>query len=595
MAVATLSPTAISVRAAKPSYAYGATVAIQVQTSASNGLIRVGMPSDIPTNAVVSSAILTMTQRANFTGANTVSVQRNSSGFSASKVTWNNRPGVSGSAVSVSKTGSADKTLWAFDVTPDVSAFLAGTVNNSGWRLSTTSANSLPFQGSAAATGKPQLVITYLTPTDAPISLVPAGNQAVSLAKPWLTFQAPPDTTAINVQIDADMLGVADFDSGDVLQTVGSLDTSTTAWAGLTAGGVSLYWRARTKSGLGYSAFSTWAQMRRVSKPTVTITSPGATSDDTTPPVVWSVAGGTQVAWQVLITNSKGKVVADSGQTVGTEVTYTPTKAVTYEGSTATIEVRVWDSVDRVATPGDLPYAVATLTFTGQGTGSVTPATSVTATSDGFLPAVTVTGTRAAAPDSWTVMRDDGQGFVRIATGLSPASATLAPYLDWTADPNKPHVYKASPVITGTGTASGGPTFTISPTCAGIWLVDPDTPTIRSVVWGTDEGDFDATELAIIHQPVAGPPVRRVIYRPPLSGSVSGDLIDVPAVSADASIANLYDFKQNSRDLRLILGDRNLLVRIGDVLVVPVPDSDLDRHSRVSFSWWQQDAPPWSP
>lgn len=592
MAVSTLSPMMVSVRSAKPSYAYGATATVPLLTSAASGLIRVGMPSDIPANASVVSAILTVQQQGNVAGSVTLQLQRHSANWTTSKVTWANRPNVSGTVViPPAKTAPTDATLWSFDVTADVAAFVLGTVANYGWRLNTTSATTVNMRGSAAAVGKPQLVITYLTPADAPINLTPAGNQAVSVAKPWLTFQAPPDTTAINVQVDADQIGAPDFDSGDVNATVGALDSSTTAWSGLAAGGASLYWRARTKSALGYSAFSAWAQMRRVAKPTVTITSPTATSDDLTPPVVWSVAGGVQVSWQVRVTNSAGAVVADSGQIVGTDTTWTPPKAVTTEGSTATVEVRVWDNVDRVATPGDLPYANTTLTFTAAGTASVSPATGMTAVADGFAPFVTVTGTRGSAPDSWTVVRDAQ----RVATGLSPASANLAAYQDWTAEPNKPHVYRAAPNTVATGTASGGPTVTVTPTCLGIWLVDPADTTKRAVIWGDDEGDFDATELAVIHQPIAGPPVRRVIYRPPLSGSVAGDLVDAGGVTADSQIAALYDFKGKDRDLRLILGDRNLLVRIGDVLIVPTPDSDLDRHSVVSFTWWQQDAPPWSP
>jgi hypothetical protein len=331
--------------------------------------------------------------------------------------------------------------------------------------------------------------------------------------------------------------------------------------------------------------------MQYVAKGTVTITSPTATSDDTTPPIVWSFAGGTQTAWQVIITNSAGKVLADSGRMVGPETTWTPPKAVTTEGSSATVEVRIWDNVDRVATPLDPTYSSATLTFTAAGTASVGPALTVTAVPDGTRPLVTITATRGSAPDSWTVIRDG----VRIATGLSPASANLAAYQDWTADPNKPHVYRAAPYTNGTGTASGGPTATVTPSCLGIWLIDPANPTSRAVIWGDDAGSWDSSELAVIHQPIAGPPIRRVAYRPPASGGVSGELVDVGALTADAQIAVLYDFKGDDRDLQLVLGDRNLLVRIGDLAIQPVPDSDRDRHSLVSFSWWEQGTPPWSP
>jgi hypothetical protein len=336
--------------------------------------------------------------------------------------------------------------------------------------------------------------------------------------------------------------------------------------------------------------------MRQVAKGTVTITSPGATSDDTTPPVMWTFSG-TQQSWRVLITNAKGQVMADSGQIVGTVQAWTPPKAVASEGATATVEVRVWDGVDRATTTSDPPYANSLLTFTIQGVGSVAPATSVQAVTDGFSPAVTVTSTRATQPDSWQVWRADGTGAPTLLSGATGLPHPLN-YQDWTADMNKPHTYYAVPYINGTGRGQVGgvaPKVTVVPRCTGIWLLDPADPATRAVIWGDDAGDWDASELAVIHQPIAGPPIRRVAYRPPLSGSVTGELLDVLGTTADNQITALYDFKGDSRDLRLILGDRNLLVRIGDLLVAALPDSDLDRHSAVSFSWWQQGATPWSP
>lgn len=595
MATATLSPTVASIRSAKPTYVYGATARIQLITNAAQGLVRIGMPSDIPANAVVSSAVLTFYQFDVFVGSKTLTVQRQATAWKMSTATWNNRGSVSGTAVNVTQSGTADRTAWAFTVTTDVQAWINGTVPNYGWRLSSNSATNSPVRGSAATYGKPVLVITYVVPAKEPTNLIPAGNQAVSVAKPVLTFQAPPDMTHLNVQIDADTNSPYDFDSGDVASSTGVYDsTAAAAWAGLTAGGASGYWRVRTKSALGYSAWSTWAQWKRVAKPTVTITSPGATSDDTSPPVVWTVSGGTQTASQVVIRNAAGAVLADSGRVVGTGLTYTPPKAVTTLGSSATIEVRVWDAVDRVAVPGDTAYAVQTQTFTAAGTGAVTPASTCTAVANNFDPSVVITATRGAAPDSWTLYRNDGKGETIVATGLSPASASFS-YTDWSADPNKSHVYRAAPYTSGTGTASGGPTATVTNRCTGIWLVDPATPAKRAVIWGDEAGDFDAGEIAVLHQPLAAPPVRRVAYRPPLSGSCSGELVDAAGQTADAQITNLYDFKQDDRDLRLILGDRNMLVRVGDLTISPTPASGTERYSLVTFVWWQQDSPPWEP
>src|SRR4051812_50221271 len=121
MATVTLSPTVASVRAAKPTYVYGATALVPLLTSASAALVRVGMPSDIPANATVVSAVLTLQQAGAATGAITLTAQRHSATWTMSKVNWSNRPGVGGTVVTPpAKTAPPADTLWTFDVTDDV-------------------------------------------------------------------------------------------------------------------------------------------------------------------------------------------------------------------------------------------------------------------------------------------------------------------------------------------------------------------------------------------------------------------------------------------------------------------------------------------
>lgn len=583
-----LAPLAISVQSVRPTYPYGQLAAMPVSTTAAM-FTRVGLPAAIAEDAVIATATLVLTQREAVSGSTTVNLRRAAAGFTVARTTWNNQPALTGSTVGVTKSSPAAGTLWSFDVTADVQAFAAGTASNFGWRLIATvaAAAGLRFRGPTAQTGQPLLVIDYLEPGEAPEDLSPNGA-VVSIAKPTLSFLVAPDTTAVKVQVDSDTIGTADFDSGEIASTAGQVDLATTAYAGL-ANGATTYWRAQSRGGTGLTAWSAWASFTRTAKATVSITSPATTSDDGSPPILWSVSGGTQESWRVIVRDSVGALVADSGRIGGTATTWVPTKPILKtEGRSVTIEVRVWDSVDRAITPGDPDYSTASRTVVLSTSGGVTNPATVSAVNDGISPSVEITATAASAPDGWAIIRD-GERIYYDAT--QPVSTFT--FVDWTATPNHQHIYRAARIVNN-AVSAGGPTAVITPRVTGLWLVDA-TLGQAAVLYGLDEGSWSAAELAIIHQPIAGPPIRRVAYRPPLSGSISGELVDTNAQDADDSISNLYDFKSSSadRELRFIAGDRNIPVNVGDITVSPAPLSGEDRWSRASFSWMQIDEVPW--
>lgn len=579
----TLAPVAISAQSAKPTYAYGQLANIPLSTTASM-LVRVGLPAAVSETAVISSATLVFTQSVASTGTTTVTLRRNTSAFNVSRTTWDTRPAVTGTTVTVSKASPAVGTLWSFDVTSDVQAFASGTAVNYGWRLAGT-AGSTKFKGSGAATGMPTLVIEYVEPGEAPEDLHP--NGIVSIEKPVLSFLVAPDTTAVQVQVATDVVTV-DFDSGEIATDVGQVDLATTAFGGLTAGATAKLWRARSRGATGLTAWSEWASVQRIAKPTVTITSPTGTADDTSPPILWSVSGGTQESWRVVVTNSAGVTKADSGRVTSADTTWTaPNDLITLEGGAGGITVYIWDNVDREVTTGDPDYATDVETYTLSTTSGVTAAASTTASNDGTFPGVEIEATAAVAPDGWSIIRD---GEV-IHTDMTPGLGFV--YNDLTASPNHEHVYRAARVVGGVR-SHGGPTATITPRCKGVWLIDPETGD-AVVIWGTDSGSWSAEERAVIHVPLAGPPIRRVAYRGPMAGSFSGELVDVGDYTADASIETLYDFKSSeaTRLLHLVIGDRSIPVNVGDIVVTPTPLSGTERLSRVSFTWWQVDDIPW--
>ena len=85
-------------------------------------------------------------------------------------LTWNNQPAVAASATStLALTSSSAKQYYTFDVTADVTAIVAGTASNYGWRIADSAeGNSVAVtamfdakDATADAAGAPGLVIVY--------------------------------------------------------------------------------------------------------------------------------------------------------------------------------------------------------------------------------------------------------------------------------------------------------------------------------------------------------------------------------------------------------------------------------------------------
>ena len=130
---------------------------------------------------------------------------------------------------------------------------------------------------------RPSLYVEWTEAPQAPTDLAPSANDAVSIAAPVVRFQFTDtlgDTTlaAVQVQVATDAAfttGV--WTSAWVSSTDPQLDLAAAGYPGM-AEGASVYWRAKVRDGAGLeSGWSAAAQMRRVSKGTVTITNPPST------------------------------------------------------------------------------------------------------------------------------------------------------------------------------------------------------------------------------------------------------------------------------------------------------------------------------
>lgn len=598
MATVTRSITAVQVASAKASQKFGVITPVKVGADPWWDVLLSMSVAWIPKNATVTSVTLSICGWGTFSGTAELKLCQITSAWTSS-VTWSTLPTLVSTppVASLSRTSPVAGTYWNFssdDLTALVQSWVSGTATNYGLLIASVSGPLVPLRGTGDSAAPPKLTVTYTVPPVAPTGLSPSSG-SVSDAKPILSWDADDDIVEANVQIADDPDSDPDFD-GTLSVVSGLFDLSATDYAGL-ADGDSKVWRVRQRGDGGWSDWSSWASLARNAKPTLSITSPASsTITDGTPPVEWALASGTQVAWQAKLVDANGKVLSDSGRTAGTATAWTPgsaffQKGLTEDGQTGTIQVWVWDDVDRSAGPGSPVTMYAELDVTLELSSGVSPVDTLAAEMSAPSPVVVLTGTRSeGAPDEVAVFRDGVQ--VARYTGTDVFDGTNFEIRDVSAPMLTSTTYRVAPITDG-AIASGGPTVTLTPTCSGIWLVDDEDPTQMVVVWGGDDQDQSEPEQSIEHVPISsdGPieVIRRRMVRLPAQGSVSGLLVDTAGSLAADSEAALANFKGNDAGhlYRLVLGRQSYRCIVGNIDTAEQPtDMAGQRVVAVAFDWW---------
>ena len=441
-----------------------------------------------------------------------------------SGATWDNKPSVSGSTISVNQTAPTDGTEWVFDIKTRAQTVSDAGKGWFGFRLTIDNDALSKFYSSYALTNQPWLELQVSDAPEQPTLLIPDGG-VVSLLKTWVrcdfTDLAGDQTMrAIQVQLDAanNFVSGIDFDSGTVLTDAPQLDLSTTAWAGLTAGS-SIYWRARVQDGsTKWSPWSDPAFFTRQNKSTATITNPPVSGlvTEFTPPITWTF-GGTQTGFRVIIERIASAVglpdtvVHDSEYVNGTATSYSlPVGVLTEDGQSYRLRLRVHDQYDRENLPGDPPYVEVTRVFTVT-TGATTAVSSLAAQAllvyGERSPFVKLTWTRATAPDSFTIKRD---GKV-IDADLDPSSLLVSgtnyAYTDYGATSNVSHTWKVQANVNGINSVDSS-VVTSTVEVPGVWLYDNDFNNMI-LITGVDPGSWEMPENSAEHMVVnARSPVR---------------------------------------------------------------------------------------
>lgn len=563
--------------------------ALKVRTAAGQGFLWFRSPA--PVGTTVSSAILRLRARGASTGSRTLSVYRIGESWKEGQLTWDNRPAVLPSTVVTEAIGTlADGDVVEIDVTSIAQAW-AGGLSNYGVRLDTNAATTHQFYALNSAHG-PELVVTWADNPSQPSDLSPA-ESVTSKDKPYLTFtyedlSGNTALAAVQVQISTSTSFTSPtFDSGEVATTESGLDLATTAFAGL-ADGVTRYWRVRAKDGAGlWSVWSDPVSMTRQDKPDVAITNLGAgVVYDTTPPIIWSVTGGTQVRYRVLVDHvtDPDRWVYDSGVIQSAATTHTISGI--RDDRTYRVRVRVWDGENREATPGDPTYREASETFFLDDDVAVGPPTDLTVTQDGFTPYVLVEFQRSTTPDSLVIIRDGAVATVDAADLF--VSGTTYQYRSHYARPNWPTVYEVRAVVDGRTSASN-PSVTFATKVEGLWLVDRDRQ-VSVTLWGDDEGTWTNDDDASVYTPINGRRVVRVVSgMRGIEGSLSGLLMAGFGKSFDAMVADLYLLKERPyQTVQLYAGDASIEVLVGNITIAPSPKTRSGQMvKRVSFDFWQ--------
>jgi hypothetical protein len=536
------------------------------------------------------------------TATHTVTVRRiTSASWQLSKTNWNNKPTSTTTGqvpVVMSGTSPVGREL-VFDVTAMMQLVSDGAVYG-GFHIVNDIDDFLYLGSTQHPTYKPVLEITWADNPVAPTTLAPSGNRAVSMAKPVLRFDftdvsGSTQLQAVQVQINSTNVWTApSFDSGVVAASVPQLDLATTAYAGL-ADAASVWWRVRTQDGAGlWSDWSDAAQFQRRAKGTLTVTNPPVSGliTEPTPPILWSFTG-TQTAWQIFITTpGSATSVYNTGKVSGTATAHTLPAGILKDDSTYTLNLRVWDNIDREATPGEFTWVHVNRNFTYDYDATIDPVTTLAATDLAPAPGVTLTWSRATAPDSFAIRRDGQIIAANLLPGpLSTGGITYA-YVDPTPDPGRPVTWRVDSIVNGK-TSSANPTVTKTLDTQGIWLTDGGTIQVQIV--GQEQGTWGMGEQSATYTPIGAQKTALVTQAlRGYEGTINGQILSTDTGTLQEKFAALMTLKGGAGRVRWLTIEDSMTIPVLIRNVVAAPAPGQEPVMDVSFDFYQFDELPFT-
>lgn len=552
---------------------------------------------------VILSAILTLRTASVWGGGSeTITAKRIIEAWVEDTITWNDDPAVgSGSAVSAVVSGNG--TL----VTIDVTALVAEAVSNKKWyglRLTTNATTLRDLHASETMTEdyQPKLEVTWTRKPKPPRDLSPSGARAFTTSTPTLTWNFLGDDgesqqDQYRVLVDNDVnFGSPTWDSG----WISSQQESAVVGAALSAD-TTYFWKVACRDEQGReSDFSDVAEIIRRTKGSLTISNPPAPAgnfvEETSPPILWALASRTQRAYRIFLyrlVDAEYIKIHDSGRIAGAGTSYTiPEKdsdsrdrLIRKEGANEyRVTVRVWDTIDREATPGDPTYTELSRDFDFRQSTTPTAPTGLTAAQYNAH-AVKLDWSRTTAPDFWAIIVDGERVRNRLTSAETTEGGTDYGWVYRGAEPLKDHTYEVEAVVLSSGVLkhSDSPpsaVFRLEPT--GIWLMDEDFDTpVRLTGVVVPRFDIGSSETLMTLPGSKKPVLIRQMIRG-WEGVVTGEIhgTDNPNLEAKDYLDNLYRLKRKNvaSDARLLIAANrvNIPVILGKITVGPLPHPTKD-------------------
>lgn len=321
-----------------------------------------------------------------------------------------------------------------------------------------------------------------------------------------------------------------------------------------------------------------------------------------TPAITWDFTA-TQTHFQVQVTSPDGQVLHhDSGKIKSAVHGYTLPKRVLSDNQDYRVVVYVWDDVPREGVTGFPSYVASGRVFHVDFDDSIAPPATLEANQLGVTPFIVLEWERDTAPNSFTIVRNDGAGEFALETDIAPSECEdpttpgVYRWIDYSVLPARPHTYRVRAEVGG-ALSDVGPTVSVTMFPQGIWLLDPGTD--EFVVLGGKEGiSFAAPDNAETYTVLGSlAVVRSVMGLSGLSGTCTNLMLRTrEGVTWDEYERRIYRFKERpATTFRLIMGDLNIPVILGNIVVSLHPETKADQVLKlVTFDWWQVGEHPFS-
>lgn len=597
---------------AKEGTTYGNILKLAVRANASNvQRTYIGFSlKALPANAIIKEAKLRLHVRGSgWTGNNTITVTRIITGWAEKTLNW--RLVANQNKADITTTNQATLAIDDAPAASEHDVIVTDMVTNAaagqafhGFRITVNTNGEKLFHSSEQSTVqyRPQLIISYTLPPDAPSNLRPRGGHAVASASPKLAWDSQ-ELAFSWVQVstsDVDFVADLVYDSDWEANTEPFWDlalASTPDFPGVSAG-QTRYWRVKIKTEDGdASPYSDIQEFERRTYGDLTITEPAADNDpvqSTTPLIETTFTGQTQTrrAWQLYrYSPALGDIGYERVLTQAAENTdetdfEIPKGGISDPDATYKLIVDVYDQYDRSTAVGESSFVEEIRYFTYGPTDPVDPVEDLDVTQPTRRgPVVSVTWTRATAPDTFDIYIDSDLA----VQGLDAEDAFVGgTSYQWDLYGSAPRVEHNYQVVATEDLvdSTDNPVFVYEPSVQGIWLLAPDDE-LQLPIWGDDGASVvlgeNSTTFELLNRPS---PVRLTDSIRGWEGSVSGALITLDDITGTEAYRTLMRMKKlpPGTNFRLCLGPKNFPILLQEVSIAPQPDSDDHWECSISFA-----------